>query len=72
MKVSLVISTLDRCETLRATLLSAWGWSQVGMYAFYASIGLMLATAVGAAALIFELVTAFRRQPVVVAKHAIA
>src|SRR2546423_10620556 len=65
-------ATLFQGETLRATLLSAWGWSQVGMYAFYASIGLMLATAIVAAALIFELVTAFRRQPVVVAKRAIA
>jgi hypothetical protein len=65
-------ATLFQGESLRAMLLSAWGWSQVGMYAFYASIGLMLATAVVAAALVFELVTAFRRQPVLVTKRAIA
>jgi hypothetical protein len=53
-------------------LVSAWGCSQVGLYAFYASIGLMLAAPVVAAALVFELVTAFRRQPVAIAKRVTA
>lgn len=60
--------TLFQGETLRSMLLSAWGWSQVALYSFYASLGLMVATAVVAAALIFELVTAFRRQPVIATK----
>ena len=71
-KLTAAKATLFQGESLRAMLLSAWGWSQVGLYAFYASIGLMLAAAVVAAALVFELVTAFRRQPVLVTKRAIA
>ena len=71
-KLASAKTTLFQGESLRAMLLSAWGWSQVGMYAFYASIGLMVATAIVAAALVFELVTAFRRQPTFVTKRAIA
>lgn len=71
-KLAAAKTTLFQGETLRSILLSAWGWSQVALYAFYASIGLMLATAVVAAALIFELVTAFRRQPVIVTKRVTA
>ena len=67
-KLAAAKTTLFQGESLRSMLLSAWGWSQVALYAFYASIGLMLATAVVAAALIFELVTAFRRQPLIVSK----
>src|SRR5262249_7074343 len=37
-------NTLFRGETLRGLLLYAWGWSQVGLYAFYAAIGLTIAT----------------------------
>ena len=67
-KLAAAKTTLFQGESLRSMLLSAWGWSQVALYAFYASIGLMLATAVVAAAMIFELVTAFRRQPLIVSK----
>jgi hypothetical protein len=67
-KLTAAKTTLFQGESLRSMLLSAWGWSQVALYAFYASIALMVATAVIAAALIFELVTAFRRQPVIVTK----
>jgi hypothetical protein len=42
-------------ETLRGLLLNAYGWWQVGQYAFYAAIGLMVATGAVLVALVFEL-----------------
>lgn len=36
-------ATLFQGETLRGLLLNAYGWSQVGNYAFYAAIGLAVA-----------------------------
>jgi hypothetical protein len=61
-------TTLFQGEMLRATLLNAWGWSQLGLYTFYASIGLALATMIVLAALLFELATAWRRQPSAIRK----
>jgi hypothetical protein len=55
-KLAAQVQTLFRGETLRGLLLNAWGWSQVGMYALYAAIGLTLATIAVLSALIFELV----------------
>jgi len=47
--------TMFKGEMLRGTLLNAWGWSQLGLYAGYAAFGLVVATAVVAAAFFFEL-----------------
>jgi hypothetical protein len=61
-------TTLFQGEMLRSTLLNAWGWSQLGLYTLYASIGLALAALVVLAALTFELATARRRLPSTVRK----
>lgn len=53
-------NTLFKGETLRGLLLYAWGWSQVGLYAFYAAIALTAATFVVFCTLIFEVVVALR------------
>jgi hypothetical protein len=65
-------TSLFQGEMLRSTLLNAWGWSQLGLYTLYASVGLALATLVVLAALIFELATVRRRQPSTVRKPALA
>jgi hypothetical protein len=62
-KLAAQVQTLFRGETLRGLLLYAWGWSQVGLYAFYAAIGLTVATLFVLGALLFELALAYRRQP---------
>jgi hypothetical protein len=62
-KLAAQVQTLFRGETLRGLLLNAWGWSQVGMYAFYAAIGLTLAAIAVFCALVFELVMAVRTAP---------
>jgi len=49
-------TTLFMGETLRGLLLNAYGWWQVGQYALYAAIGLVVAAAVVLGALVFELV----------------
>jgi hypothetical protein len=54
-KLAAQVQTLFRGETLRGLLLNAWGWSQVGTYAFYAAIGLTVAALVVLCALVFEL-----------------
>ena len=59
-KLAAQVQTLFRGETLRGLLLNAYGWSQVGMYAFYTAIGLAAAAFVVFCALIFELVLAWR------------
>jgi len=59
-KLAAHANTLFKGETLRGLLLYAWGWSQVGVYAFYAAIGLTIATAVSFFALVFELLVAPR------------
>ncbi|HXA29452.1 MAG TPA: hypothetical protein VN193_12000 [Candidatus Angelobacter sp.] len=48
-------TTLFMGETLRGLLLNAYGWWQVGQYAFYAAIGLVVAAAAALGALLFEL-----------------
>jgi hypothetical protein len=48
-------TTLFMGETLRGLLLNAYGWWQVGQYAFYAAIGLVIAALVVLGALAFEL-----------------
>lgn len=53
-------TTLFMGETLRGLLLNAYGWWQVGQYAFYAAIGLVVAAVAVFAALVFE-VLAWRR-----------
>jgi hypothetical protein len=63
------VQTLFRGETLRGLLLNAWGWSEVGKYAFYSAIGLSLATLAVLGALIFELFIA-RRPTVLRARRA--
>jgi hypothetical protein len=62
-KLAAQVQTLFRGETLRGLLLNAWGWSQVGMYALYAAIGLTIAAIAVFGALIFEVVTALRPVP---------
>jgi hypothetical protein len=59
-KLAAQVQTLFRGETLRGLLLNAWGWSQVGMYALYAAIGLTAAALVVFLALAFELVAMTR------------
>jgi len=59
-KLAAQANTLFKGETLRGLLLYAWGWSQVGLYAFYAAIGLTIATLVSFFALVFELLVAWR------------
>jgi hypothetical protein len=58
-------NTLFKGETLRGLLLNAYGWSQMGMYALFAAIGLTIAAIAVLGALVFELVIAPRtaRQP---------
>ena len=48
-------TTLFQGETLRGLLLNAYGWSQVGSYAFYAAVGLAVAAFAVLLAFIFEL-----------------
>lgn len=47
--------TFFKGEMLRGTLLNAWGWSQVGLYAGYAAWGLTAAAVAVGAAFLFEL-----------------
>lgn len=54
------VQTLFRGETLRGLLLNAWGWSQVGLYALYAAIGLTVASVAVFCTLVFELVMLWR------------
>jgi hypothetical protein len=53
-------NTLFKGETLRGLLLYAWGWSQVGLYAFFAAIGLTIAAIAVFATLVFEVLVAPR------------
>jgi len=54
------VQTLFRGETLRGLLLNAYGWWQVGQYAFYSAIGLVIAAAVVFGALLLELAIWYR------------
>ena len=65
--------TLFMGETLRGLLLNAYGWWQVGQYAFYAAIGLLIASIAVFGALLFEVFSVLRarvRQKVKVAAGA--
>ena len=53
--------TLFKGETLRSSLLNAYGWWTVGTYTTYAAFGLFLAALVVLGALVFELLVAARR-----------
>ena len=50
-----LVNTLFKGTMLRSTLLNAYGWWQVGQYAFYAAIALLVATIAVFGALVFEL-----------------
>lgn len=56
------VATLFKGETLRSMLLNAYGWWTIGVYATGAGIGLMIAALVVLGALVFEFVTAGRKQ----------
>ena len=61
-------TSLFQGETLRGLLLNAYGWSQVGTYAFYAAMGLAVAAFAVLLAFAFELVVwrrSARRQALV-------
>jgi hypothetical protein len=49
------VQTLFRGETLRGLLLNSYGWWQVGTYALYAAIGLLVAAVVVFLAFLFEI-----------------
>ena len=48
------VQVLFRGETLRGLLLNSYGWWQIGQYAFYAAIGLLVASVAVLLALLFE------------------
>ncbi len=48
------VQTLFRGETLRGLLLNSYGWWQIGQYAFYAAVGLLVATVAVFLAFLFE------------------
>ncbi|HEV2216716.1 MAG TPA: hypothetical protein VGV88_03990 [Candidatus Dormibacteraeota bacterium] len=54
-------TTLFQGDTLRSSLLNAYGWYTVGMYSIYSGIGLLLASLVVLGALGFEVFVAGRR-----------
>jgi len=49
------VATLFKGETLRGLLLNSYGWWQIGTYAFYAAIGLLVATVAVFLAFLFEI-----------------
>jgi hypothetical protein len=55
------VQTLFRGETLRGLLLNSFGWWQIGQYAFYAAIGLAIASFAVLVAFVVELVS-WRRE----------
>jgi hypothetical protein len=54
-------TTLFQGETLRSSLLNAYGWWTIGVYTTYAALGLMLAALVVLGALVFEVFVAARK-----------
>jgi hypothetical protein len=54
-KLAAQVQTLFRGETLRGLLLNAYGWWQVGQYAFYAGVGLTIAAGAVFVAFLVEL-----------------
>jgi hypothetical protein len=61
------VQTLFRGETLRGLLLNSYGWWQIGQYAFYAAVGLAVATLAVLIAFIVEVVGWRRERQVGVA-----
>jgi hypothetical protein len=53
--------TMFKGEMLRGTLLSAWGWSQVAYYTYWAAIGLAVAALITLFAFLYE-IYAWRRE----------
>ena len=49
------VATLFKGETLRGLLLNSYGWWQIGTYAFYAALGLLVATVAVYLAFLFEI-----------------
>ncbi len=60
------VQVLFRGETLRGLLLNAYGWWTIGTYAFYAVIGLAIASLAVLGAFVFELVGAVNTRKVIV------
>ncbi len=60
------VQVLFRGETLRGLLLNAYGWWTIGTYAFYAAIGLAIASFAVLGAFVFELVGAVNTRKVIV------
>lgn len=56
------VQTLFRGETLRGLLLNAYGWWEVGTYAQYVAVGLMVAAFAVLVALLFEVMSALRER----------
>jgi hypothetical protein len=54
-------TTLFQGDTLRSSLLNAYGWYTFGTYTIYAGIGLLIAALAVLGALVFELFVAERR-----------
>jgi hypothetical protein len=50
------VATIFKGTTLRSMLLNAYGWSEIGMFAGYAAIGLAIAAVVVLGAFLFEIV----------------
>jgi uncharacterized membrane protein (Fun14 family) len=58
------VATIFKGTTLRSMLLNAYGWGQIGQFAGYAAIGLMVATFAVIGAFLFEIfsLTAARKK----------
>jgi hypothetical protein len=55
-KLATTVDTIFKGTTLRSMLLNAYGWSQIGLFAGYAAIGLLAAAIVVLGAFLFEIV----------------
>jgi hypothetical protein len=49
------VATIFKGTTLRSMLLNAYGWGQIGQFAGYAAVGLLIATLAVFGALVFEI-----------------
>src|SRR5579862_6573994 len=56
-KLAAQVDTIFKGTTLRSMLLNAYGWSQIGLFAGYAAIGLLVAAVVVLGAFLFEIVS---------------
>ena len=54
-KLAATVETIFKGTTLRSMLLNAYGWSEIGLFAGYAAIGLLVAAVVVLGAFIFEI-----------------